>query len=501
MDGNRSERGRHRHRARTDHPSTVGNPQWSDGSSDRPQWTPPDEPRSWFDKQAPSRTSPAPDPAEGVPGAGDRWRQAAADNAARWRPASDLTDTAWGLDGAWRDPSAQWNVAGVAPENGARQTHAGDPRLAAGTQAGRPGWDGGEQRWDAGRRPAAGPTAAAALGRRPTGPGRGRRPGRPGRLGPGGRAGRRPRRRPGDRAGASGAGTPSPPDAGSVTATAPGPTGRAGTPADRAGTPAPAGTTGPAGTATPPGAPARAGAARPAGTTRPTDTAWAAAGSPVALLERPRGAAAPDAPEPAAPAPERKHAVRHPLRIGLFALVLFGLVAGSVAWLSMDKSVTLTVDGEARAVKTYASTVGGVLDDQKHHRRRARHAGPGPGRPGSPTAPRSCCAAAGCVTLTVDGQTRAGVDHRDHRAGGAGPDRLPAGQPVDVVGPVDPAAAGRLPADPAHAEERHDRRRRRQAHDHHDRGDGRRGARPGRRRRRRQRQALPAVDRRRCGPG
>jgi resuscitation-promoting factor RpfB len=57
--------------------------------------------------------------------------------------------------------------------------------------------------------------------------------------------------------------------------------------------------------------------------------------------------------------------VRHPVRIALFALVLFGLVAGSVAWLSMDKSVTLTVDGEARAVKTYASTVGGVLDDEK----------------------------------------------------------------------------------------------------------------------------------------
>ena len=30
----------------------------------------------------------------------------------------------------------------------------------------------------------------------------------------------------------------------------------------------------------------------------------------------------------------------------------------------MDKSVTLSVDGDARAVKTYASTVGGVLDDQ-----------------------------------------------------------------------------------------------------------------------------------------
>src|SRR6185312_8012856 len=120
------------------------------------------------------------------------------------------------------------------------------------------------------------------------------------------------------------------------------------------------------------GDPGRSGST--AWTDASTDAAWSAAGSPVALLERPRPVPAKDAPEHDAPqhdAPEqdspvpgRKHAVRHPLRIGLFALVLFGLVAGSVAWLSMDKSVTLTVDGQARAVKTYASTVGGVLDDQ-----------------------------------------------------------------------------------------------------------------------------------------
>jgi hypothetical protein len=127
----------------------------------------------------------------------------------------------------------------------------------------------------------------------------------------------------------------------------------------------------------------------------PTDTAWSAAGSPVALLER-RRAPPPSRTRPSrrAPAPERKHTVRHPLRLGLFALVLFGLVAGSVAWLSMDKSVTLTVDGEARAVKTYASTVGGVLDDQNITVGQHDTLAP-PGRPGSPTAPRSCCAAAG----------------------------------------------------------------------------------------------------------
>ena len=60
---------------------------------------------------------------------------------------------------------------------------------------------------------------------------------------------------------------------------------------------------------------------------------------------------------------DEAHAVRHPIRLALFAVVLFGLVAGSVAWMSMDKSVRLTVDGEARSISTYASTVGGVLDD------------------------------------------------------------------------------------------------------------------------------------------
>lgn len=308
MDGNKPERGRHRRRGRTDHPSTVGIPQWSDGSSDRPQWTPTVEPRSWFDKQASSRTSPAPDPAEGVPGGADRWRQAAADNDAGWRPVSDLTDTSWGLDGAWRDPSAQWNVAGVAPESGGPQT---GPGWHPDARAGEPG----QQRWD----------RDVAWG------------GDPGRSG------------------------------------------------------------------------------RTGWTDAPMDAAWSAAGSPVALLERPRLVPVQDAPEQDgpeqdgpeqdAPAPERKHTVRHPLRIGLFALVLFGLVAGSVAWLSMDKSVTLTVDGEARAVKTYASTVGGVLDDQNITV--GQHDTVAPARDTRITDGAEIVLRRGrLLTLTVDGRTR-----------------------------------------------------------------------------------------------
>lgn len=66
-----------------------------------------------------------------------------------------------------------------------------------------------------------------------------------------------------------------------------------------------------------------------------------------------------------APAPRaaRRHPVKHPVRLALYTLVLFGLLAGSAAWMAVDKSVRLSVDGEARSLSTYASTVSGVLDD------------------------------------------------------------------------------------------------------------------------------------------
>src|SRR6185312_8085651 len=151
------------------------------------------------------------------------------------------------------------------------------------------------------------------------------------------------------------------------------------------------------------GDPGRSG--RTGWTDAPTDAAWSAAGSPVALLERPRLIPPQDAPEQDGAVPERKHTVRHPLRIGLFALVLFGLVAGSVAWLSMDKSVTLTVDGEARAVKTYASTVGGVLDDQ--HLTVGQHDTVAPARDARITDGAEIVLRRGrLLTLTVDGRTR-----------------------------------------------------------------------------------------------
>jgi uncharacterized protein YabE (DUF348 family) len=52
------------------------------------------------------------------------------------------------------------------------------------------------------------------------------------------------------------------------------------------------------------------------------------------------------------------------LRLALFALVLLGLVGGSVAYYAAQKSVTVSVDGRAQEVSTYADTVAEVLADE-----------------------------------------------------------------------------------------------------------------------------------------
>jgi uncharacterized protein YabE (DUF348 family) len=56
--------------------------------------------------------------------------------------------------------------------------------------------------------------------------------------------------------------------------------------------------------------------------------------------------------------------VRRPLQLTLFALVLVGLVGGCLAYYLAQKSLTLTVDGQSRSVRTYAGTVGEVLHDE-----------------------------------------------------------------------------------------------------------------------------------------
>lgn len=52
------------------------------------------------------------------------------------------------------------------------------------------------------------------------------------------------------------------------------------------------------------------------------------------------------------------------LKLSLFILVLLGLVGGSVAYYAAQKSLTLTVDGQAREVRTYAGTVAEVLEEE-----------------------------------------------------------------------------------------------------------------------------------------
>jgi uncharacterized protein YabE (DUF348 family) len=59
--------------------------------------------------------------------------------------------------------------------------------------------------------------------------------------------------------------------------------------------------------------------------------------------------------------------VRRSLQLTLFAVVLVGLVGGCLAYFVAQKSITLTVDGQAREVSTYADTVGEVLDDEGLH--------------------------------------------------------------------------------------------------------------------------------------
>ena len=50
-------------------------------------------------------------------------------------------------------------------------------------------------------------------------------------------------------------------------------------------------------------------------------------------------------------------------KLGLYALVLAGLLAGTAAWVRAGKSVALSIDGQLRRVHTSASTVRGVLAD------------------------------------------------------------------------------------------------------------------------------------------
>ncbi|MCF6509024.1 DUF348 domain-containing protein [Blastococcus sp. MG754426] len=56
--------------------------------------------------------------------------------------------------------------------------------------------------------------------------------------------------------------------------------------------------------------------------------------------------------------------MRRSLQLSLFALVLLGLVGGTLAFFLAEKSVSLTVDGQTRDVGTYAGTVAEVLEEE-----------------------------------------------------------------------------------------------------------------------------------------
>jgi uncharacterized protein YabE (DUF348 family) len=56
--------------------------------------------------------------------------------------------------------------------------------------------------------------------------------------------------------------------------------------------------------------------------------------------------------------------VHRSLKSILFVLVLLGLVGGSAAYFAAQKTVTLTVDGQSREVRTYAGTAAEVLADE-----------------------------------------------------------------------------------------------------------------------------------------
>jgi resuscitation-promoting factor RpfB len=53
------------------------------------------------------------------------------------------------------------------------------------------------------------------------------------------------------------------------------------------------------------------------------------------------------------------------VRYGLHAVVLAGVVGGTVAWANVDKTVTVRVDGDSRSVHTTAANVRGALADAK----------------------------------------------------------------------------------------------------------------------------------------
>ena len=94
-----------------------------------------------------------------------------------------------------------------------------------------------------------------------------------------------------------------------------------------------------------------------------------------------------------------------PLKLGIYAIVLLILAGGSIAWVGMQKDITVTIDGEARHVGTYADSVGSMLD--KEHIVLGDHDTLAPGREAALKDGSEVVIRRGRpLTLTVDGKTR-----------------------------------------------------------------------------------------------
>jgi resuscitation-promoting factor RpfB len=94
-----------------------------------------------------------------------------------------------------------------------------------------------------------------------------------------------------------------------------------------------------------------------------------------------------------------------PLKLGIYAIVLVILAGGSLAWVGMQKDITVRIDGEARHVGTYAGTVGKMLNNE--HIAVGEHDTLAPGREAALKDGTEVVIRRGRpLTLTVDGKTK-----------------------------------------------------------------------------------------------
>jgi uncharacterized protein YabE (DUF348 family) len=94
-----------------------------------------------------------------------------------------------------------------------------------------------------------------------------------------------------------------------------------------------------------------------------------------------------------------------PLKLGIYAIVLVILAGGSLAWVGMQKDITVRIDGESRHVGTYAGTVGKMLDNE--HIVVGDHDKLAPGREAALKDGAEVVIRRGrLLTLTMDGRTK-----------------------------------------------------------------------------------------------